>query len=89
MLEGISNLNLYFLIPYAMARGIMRYSIERLPESIKKEVYEFAEFLMEKHEAKIKRKKPNFGWKGALRDLKGKYTSIELQHKVTEWRKDI
>ncbi len=24
-------------------------------------------------------------WRGALRDLRDKYTSVELQHKITDW----
>jgi hypothetical protein len=27
-------------------------------------------------------------WKGALQDMKDQYTSVELQHKILEWRGD-
>ena len=27
-------------------------------------------------------------WRGALEDMKDKYTSVELQHKILEWRED-
>ena len=27
-----------------------------------------------------------FDWEGGLSDLKEKYTSVELQHKASEWR---
>ncbi|AAL81348.1 MULTISPECIES: hypothetical protein [Pyrococcus] len=32
-----------------------------------------------------KRKGLKFTWKGALRELKSKYSSVELQHKALEW----
>ncbi|RQW79358.1 MAG: DUF2281 domain-containing protein [Methanothrix sp.] len=25
-------------------------------------------------------------WRGALEDMKDQYTSVELQHKISEWR---
>jgi len=30
--------------------------------------------------------KMEFRWAGALKDLRDKYTSVELQHKILEWR---
>ena len=50
---------------------------------------DFVEFLLEKRAAKLKAEKGGklkLDWRGALRDLRDKYTSVELQHKVTEWR---
>ena len=35
---------------------------------------------------KIKTKKFKFDWKGGLRELREKFTSVELQHKALEWR---
>jgi hypothetical protein len=26
-----------------------------------------------------------FAWEGALADLQGQYTSVDLQHKILEW----
>jgi hypothetical protein len=38
-------------------------------------------------EEKIKKMKSQLklGWRGALRDMRDKTTSLELQHKVLEW----
>ena len=32
------------------------------------------------------KKNPTFNWFGGLSECKDKYTSVELQHKVTDWR---
>jgi hypothetical protein len=38
-------------------------------------------------EKKVKKKKEQLklGWRGALRDMRDKTTSLELRHKVLEW----
>lgn len=58
--------------------------IKDLPPELQQEVEDFVKFLLEKH-----RKKPQgklkFDWEGALEDLRDKYTSVELQHKILEW----
>lgn len=59
--------------------------IEQLPPELQQEVRDFAEFLLEKR-ARKSHHKPRFDWAGALKDLKGQYTSVELQHKILEWR---
>ncbi len=59
--------------------------VKKLPEELQKEVMEFVKFLLEKRAGK-KRGQPKFDWEGALKDLKGQYTSVELQHKVSDWR---
>jgi len=59
--------------------------IKELPPRLQEEVEDFVEFLLEKQQKKP-RGKPNFGWAGALKDLRGQYTSVELQHKISEWR---
>jgi hypothetical protein len=59
--------------------------IKALPPELQREVEDFARFLLEKRTKKPKGK-PEFGWAGALEDLGGQYTSVELQHKVSEWR---
>ncbi|MCL5021602.1 MAG: DUF2281 domain-containing protein [Bacteroidetes bacterium] len=58
--------------------------IKRLPEDLQKEVMDYVQFLLEKRATK-KRGRLDFSWEGALRDLKDKYTSVELQHKISEW----
>jgi hypothetical protein len=59
--------------------------VEKLPPDLQQEVKDFIEFLLEKR-AKKTRGKPKFDWAGALEDLRNKYTSVELQHKISNWR---
>ena len=59
--------------------------VKELPPELKKEVQTFVDHLL----AKGKRKSGGsfkFDWAGALKDLRDKYTSVELQHKISEWR---
>ncbi len=32
--------------------------------------------------------KPEFTWAGALENLRDRYTSVELQHRIASWRSD-
>ena len=59
--------------------------IRDLPPELHREVEDFVEFLLEKR-VKSPRVKPNFNWAGALKDLRNQYTSVELQHQISEWR---
>jgi hypothetical protein len=62
--------------------------IDQLPPEFQEEVRDFVEFLLEKKVLRPKREKEaelRLDWRGALRELRGKYTSVELQHKVLEW----
>jgi len=62
--------------------------IEKLPSEHQEEVRDIVEFLLKCRAAKLKAEKRGelkLDWRGALRDLRGKYTSVELQHKVLEW----
>jgi len=59
--------------------------IKELPPEAQKEVRDFAVFLLEKR-IKRPRRKPKFDWAGSAKDLRDKYTSVELQHKISEWR---
>jgi hypothetical protein len=60
--------------------------IKELPEDLKKEVEDFALFLLEKRKRdEAEKKKPVLSWAGGLSEFKDKYTSVELQHKVLEW----
>lgn len=61
--------------------------IKELPSDLPQEVTDFARFLMEKRARKPKGKM-NLDWLGALEDMKDQYTSVELQHKIQEWRSD-
>jgi len=58
--------------------------VEQLPPELQQEVKDFVEFLLEKRVPKP-RAELKLDWRGALRDLRDKYTSVELQHKVLEW----
>jgi len=59
--------------------------IRELPHELQREVEDFVEFLREKR-LRRPRGKPKFDWAGALKDLRDQYTSVELQHKILEWR---
>lgn len=61
--------------------------IEQLPPDLQEEVKDFAEFLLVKRSRKHSRL-PRFDWAGALKDLPERYSSVELQHKILEWRAD-
>jgi hypothetical protein len=52
---------------------------------MQEEVLDFIEFLQKKQERKRKGK-PIFVWVGSLKDLRNQYTSVELQHKISELR---
>jgi hypothetical protein len=59
--------------------------IKELSPELQQEVYDFAQFLMNKKNKK-KVKSFTFSWAGAMKDLRDQYTSVELQHKISEWR---
>lgn len=55
--------------------------VEQLPPDLQEEVRDFVEFLLEKRVVK-KKGELKLAWRGALRDLGDKYTSVDLQHKI-------
>ena len=59
--------------------------LKELPPHLQDEVRDFAEFLLERYSNRPRRK-PRFEWAGALAHLRDKYTSVELQHKASDWR---
>jgi hypothetical protein len=62
--------------------------IDQLPPELQQEVRDFVEFLLEKKVLRSNREKKGelrLDWRGALRELRDKYTSVELQHKILEW----
>jgi hypothetical protein len=59
--------------------------VDQLPPDLQQETKNFVEFLIEKGKKKP-RGKPTFEWAGALKELRDQYTSVELQHKITQWR---
>ena len=59
--------------------------VRELPPEAQAEVKDFAEFLRQKNARKCTGE-AKFNWAGAARDLRDKYTSVQLQHKISEWR---
>lgn len=66
------------------------YKFNKLPHSIQEEVLNYIEQLFTKYKKSISTKKKKsafgFGWENGLSDLKDQFTSVELQHKINEWR---
>jgi hypothetical protein len=59
--------------------------MQMLPPELQDEVQDFVAFLLERRV--VRRNIPmKFQWEGALKDLRGEYTSVQLQHQVFEWR---
>ena len=61
--------------------------IKSLPPELRKEVEDFVGNLLDRfnHRANVKLRQD---WAGALKEYRGKYTSVELQKKALEWRGD-
>ena len=61
---------------------------EKLPKHIQKQLIEYAEFFVAKFKKDKKKSKKDsslqFTWENGLEELKGIYTSVELQHKIDE-----
>jgi hypothetical protein len=63
-------------------------TIEELPVSARKELYEYAEFLHSRFSKKKKSKSFKLDWAGDLKELGTKYSSVELQHQIINmWTK--
>ena len=61
--------------------------IQSLPEDLKREVLDYMDFLLKKYKGtKSKAKKFRFDWEGELSEMRGEFTSVELQHRSLEWR---
>ena len=59
--------------------------IRQLPPALRQEAEDFVDFLIEKR-LNRRRGAPTFDWAGALKDLRDQYTSVELQHQISDWR---
>ncbi|MBO9370255.1 MAG: DUF2281 domain-containing protein [Chloroflexi bacterium] len=57
--------------------------IVSLPPELQREVQEFVEVLHQRYTRRIEPLR--LDWRGALRDLREKYTSVELQHQIRDW----
>ena len=69
-----------------MSANDIETKIEKLPDHIKPEVIDFIDFLINKYGNRNSRDRFKFDWEGGLSKLKDQYTSVELQHKASEWR---
>jgi hypothetical protein len=59
--------------------------MEELTPELQKEVMDFVDFLLQKEE-KIPKRKLKLDWTGGLKEYMGKYTSVEFQHEISQWR---
>jgi len=69
----------------AMADLSLQEMLRKLPPELQTEVRDFVEFLLE-HRIKQQVLPMKFQWEGALKDLRGQYTSVQLQHQIAELR---
>jgi len=73
-----------------MSSKTLTAKYESLPRELQQEVANFLDFIIAtKLNKKKTSKKKNgftFDWAGGLKDLKQQYTSVELQHKLNEYR---
>ncbi len=59
--------------------------IKQLSPSLRQEIEDFIEFLIKKHQHR-EHKTLKFDWAGALKNMRGTYTSVDLQHDITKLR---
>ena len=62
--------------------------VNELPPKQQAEVRDFVEFLLARQRSSPRRK-PQFDWAGALREMRDELTSVELQHEITRWRSEV
>ncbi len=68
-----------------MADLSLQEMLRMLPPELQTEVRDFAAFLLERKVTQ-KHLPMKFQWEGALKDLRGQYTSVQLQHQISDWR---
>jgi len=61
--------------------------IKNLPQDLHKEVEDYVDLLLVRAKKKTG-KKLKLNWAGGLKEYRDGYTSVELQHKILEWRGD-
>lgn len=66
-----------------MAETSIENMIRALPPELRTEVRDFAAFLLSR-QPKKRKSKMNFEWQGALKDMRTRYTSVELQHRIAD-----
>ena len=68
------------------------HSIERklnlLTDELRREVMDFIDFLLLKKKSRDKKNQDrfDFSWEGGLSKIKDQYSSVELQHRLMDWR---
>jgi hypothetical protein len=68
-----------------MAELSLQEMLKMLPPALQSEVRDFVAFLLE-HRVKQQARPMKFQWEGTLKDLRGRYTSVQLQHQIAELR---
>jgi len=68
-----------------MADLSLQEMLRLLPPALQTEVRDFVAFLLE-HRVKRQVRPMKFQWEGALKDLRGQYTSVQLQHRIADLR---
>jgi hypothetical protein len=58
--------------------------IKELPPDLKREVQDFAQFLLET-KVRRPRRKLRLSWAGGLSEFRDQFTSLDLQKKSLEW----
>ena len=61
--------------------------VQSLSSEMQQQVQEFIEFLLKK-QSRQPTGQFKLDWRGALRELRDQYTSVELQHKIAEWSEE-
>ena len=58
-----------------------------MPRHLLPEIMDYIDFLLSKYGANPDKETPfDFSWEGGLSESANDYTSVELQHKASEWR---
>ena len=68
-----------------MADLSLQEMLRMLPPALQSEVRDFVAFLLE-HKVKRQVLPMKFQWEWALKDMRGQYTSVLLQHQIAELR---
>lgn len=68
-----------------MADLHLQEMLKMLPPAMQSEVRDFVAFLLE-HRVKRQVLPMKFQWEGVMKDLRGQYTSVQLQHQIAELR---
>lgn len=69
-----------------MNSQLIKMKIDELPKDLRKEALDFIEYLLAKSGKGENKGKFRFDWESGLGELKNKFSSVELQHKASEWR---